>query len=104
MTGALAGWGWRSASAYDEELGVGGEQGLGEDVVEGPDPREGDHDRLVDRPPDARGAARCRHALVAADDRDDRSEQGRLHDRAPEVGDGGVGEEGRPKAGEVLVV
>src|SRR3954447_7435145 len=30
-------------SADHQDLGVGGQEGLGEHVVEGPDPREGDH-------------------------------------------------------------
>ena len=40
------------------------------------------------------------HALVTADDRDDRPEQRRLEHRAPQVGDGRVGEEGRPERAE----
>src|SRR5580765_897822 len=39
------------------DLGMGGEQGLGEDVVEGKDAEEGDHHRLVDGAADALGAA-----------------------------------------------
>src|SRR3954454_10733389 len=38
------------------DLGVGGEQGLGEHVVEREHPQEGDHHRLVDRPPHPGGA------------------------------------------------
>src|SRR5271167_2097761 len=53
-----------------EDVGVGGEQRLGEYVVERADPQERDHDRLVDRAPHPLGAAGGRHALVAADDRD----------------------------------
>src|SRR6478735_4460037 len=48
------------------------EQGLGEDVVEGKDAHEGDHDRLVHRLADPRGAAGGGHPLIGADDRDDR--------------------------------
>ena len=77
---------------------------LREHVVEGPDPREGDHDRLVHGSTDAGRAAGGGHALVAAHDRDDRAEDRGLHDRAPEVGDRGVGEEGGPEARQVLVV
>ena len=83
---------------------MGGEQRLGEHVVEGPDPREGDHDRLVHGSTDAGRTTGGGHALVAAHDRDDRAEHRGLHDRAPEVGDRGVGEEGGPEARQVLVV
>ena len=86
------------------QLGVGGEQGRGEDVVEGEDAHEGDHDRLVDGAADAGGAAGGGHPLVGADDGDDRAEQRALDHRAPEVGDRGVGEEGREEAAERLVV
>src|SRR3954470_24347600 len=82
------------------DLGVGREQRLGEDVVEGEDPEEGDHDGLVDRPPDALGAARGGHPLVAADDRDDRAEQRRLDDRPPEVGRRGVRQQRREERPE----
>src|SRR5215212_582467 len=82
-----------ASSSDHQDLGVGREQGLGEDVVEGPDPREGDHDRFVYGAPDAGRPARGGHALVAANDGDDRAEHRRLHDRAPEVCDRGVGEE-----------
>ncbi len=86
------------------QVGVGRQQGLGEDVVEGEDAHEGDHHRLVDGAADAGGAAGRGHPLVAADDRDDRPEQGALDHRAPEVGDRGVGEERREEAAERLVV
>src|SRR4029453_12308890 len=92
----------RPFSSDHQDLGVGGEEGLGEDVVEGPDPREGDHDRLVDGAPDAGRPARGGHPLVAANDGDDRAEHRRLDDAAPEVGDARVGEEGRPEAGQGL--
>ena len=65
---------------------------------------EGDHDRLVDGAADALGAAGGGHALVTADDRDDRAEQRRLDDRAPQVGRRGVVEEGRPERAERRVV
>src|SRR3954468_9244967 len=75
------------------DLRMGGEQRLGEDVVEREHAEERDHDRLVDRSAHAFGAARRGHALVAADDRDDRPEQGGLDDRPPKVNRRGVGEE-----------
>ena len=50
------------------------------------------------------GASGRSHPLVAADDGDDRAEQGALDHRAPEVGDRGVGEERREEAAERLVV
>src|SRR5262249_25857980 len=65
--------GLEARSLDHQDVRVGGEQRLGEHVVERADPEEGDHDRLVDCPADALGAARRGHALVAADDRDDRS-------------------------------
>ena len=53
---------------------MGREQRLREHVVERADPQERDHDGLVDGAPDALGAAGGGHALVTADDRDDRAE------------------------------
>ena len=94
----------RECVTWHLELGVGGEQGLGEDVVEGKDAQEGDHDRLVDRPAHPGGAPGGVHALVGADDRDDRPEQGRLQDRAPELGHRGVGEQGGEEAAQGGVV
>src|SRR3954447_7562045 len=67
------------------DFGMGGEQGLGEDVVEREHAQERDHHRLVHRSTDALGAAGRGHPLVTADDRDDRAEQGGLDDRTPEV-------------------
>src|SRR3954449_9788208 len=58
------------------DLGMGGQQRLREHVVEGKDPEEGDDDRLVDGSAHSLGAAGGVHALVTADDRDDRPEQG----------------------------
>src|ERR1700693_281864 len=60
------------------DFGVGGEQCLGERVVEREDPVERDHDRLVDRLPHALSATRRSHPLVTANDRDDRAEHRRL--------------------------
>src|SRR4051812_29353049 len=77
------------------DLWVGGEQGLGEDVVEREDAEEGDHDGLVDRSADPFRAPGRGHALVGADDRDDRPEQGRLDDRPPQVDRRGVRQQGR---------
>src|SRR5947209_11016085 len=71
------------ASLDDGDLGVGCEQGLGEYVVEGEHAEEADHDGLVDGAADALGAAGGGHALVGADDRDDRAEQRGLDDAAP---------------------
>src|SRR3954466_3187216 len=62
------------------DLGVGRQQGLREHVVEREHPERRDHHRLVDRAADALRAAGRGHALVAADDRDDRAEQGALED------------------------
>src|SRR3954471_14951913 len=56
-------------SSDHQDLGVGGEQRLGEHVVEGPDAREGDHHGLVHRSTDAGRAPGGGHALVAAHDR-----------------------------------
>src|SRR5215216_2466533 len=50
------------------DLGVRGQKGLGEDVVEGEHAEEGNHHGLVDRAADALSAAGGGHALVAADD------------------------------------
>src|SRR4051794_22084484 len=63
----------RSLRSLDvEDVGVGGQERLREDVVEREDAERGDHDRLVDRAADARRAAGGRHALVTAHDGDDR--------------------------------
>src|ERR671915_204416 len=72
-----------SLSLDHRDLGVGGEQGLGEDVVEREDAQELDHHALVHGSTHPFGAARGRHPLVTGDDRDDRSEQGRLYDGPP---------------------
>src|SRR5205085_11991104 len=61
----------RPRSSDHQDFRVGGQERLGEHVVEGPDAREGDHDRLVHGPPHAGRAAGGGHALVAAHDRDD---------------------------------
>src|ERR1700722_15702028 len=61
-----------------QDLRVGREQGLREDLVEHANREERDGPRLVDGAADALGAAGGGHALVAADDRDDRAEQHRL--------------------------
>src|SRR3954466_14482970 len=82
------------------DLGVRGEQRLREDVVEREDAQERDDDRLVHRAADALRAAGRRHALVAADDRDDRAEQGALEHRSPQVGDRCVRQEGREERPE----
>src|SRR3954451_724633 len=82
------------------DLGMGGQQRLREHVVEREHPERRDHHRLVDGPTDALRPARRRHALVTADDRDDRAEHGAFEDRPPEVRDRGVGEEGRPERAE----
>src|SRR5438309_3481179 len=58
-------------SSDHQDLGVGGEQRLREHVVEGPDARERDHDRLVHGAAHAGRPAGGGHALVAAHDRDD---------------------------------
>src|SRR5215212_3284677 len=90
-----------SLSSFDHrDLGMGGEQRLGEDVVEGEDAEELDHHALVDRPPNAFGTSRGRHSLVTGDDRDDRAEQRRLHYRSPEVRGTRVVEEGREERAE----
>src|ERR1700710_24165 len=95
----------RQRSSSDRlQFGVGRQQGLGEDVVEGEEGEERDHDRLVHRAADAGGAAGGGHALVTADDRDDRAEERALQHRAPEVGDRGLREEGGEEAAEALVV
>ncbi len=83
---------------------MGGEQRLREDVVEREDAHERDHDRLVDRGADALRTSGRIHPLVGADDRDDRPEQRRLQDRAPEVGDRRVVEEGGEEPAERLPV
>ena len=93
-----------SPSSDRLQFGVGRQQRLSEDVVEGEEAHEGDDDGLVDRAADAGGAAGGGHPLVTADDRDDRAEQGALEDRAPEVGDRGLREEGGEEASEALVV
>src|SRR4051812_32989118 len=75
------------------DLGVGGEQRLGEDVVEREHAEERDHDSLVHGSTHTLGATGGGHALVAADDRDDRPEQRGLDDRPPEVDRRGVGQQ-----------
>jgi hypothetical protein len=65
---------------------MGREQRLREDVVEREDAEDRYDDRLVDGAADPLGAARCGHALVTTDDRDDRPEQDRLDRRSPQVG------------------
>src|SRR3954470_8025029 len=47
------------------DLGMGGQEGLGEDVVEREHTEERDHDRLVHRPTHALGTAGRGHPLVA---------------------------------------
>src|SRR5215212_1365832 len=88
------------SSADDVDLGMGGEQRLGEDVVEGEDAHERYDHRLVDRAAHSLRPTGGGHALVAAHDRDDRPEQRRLEQRAPQVGRRGVREEGRPERPE----
>src|ERR1700733_1247812 len=75
---------WQSLDHQD--LRVRGEKSLREHVVEGEDRGEGEYDGLVDGAADALGAAGGGHALVAADDRDDRAVDGCLQHRAPQVG------------------
>src|SRR5262249_500659 len=75
------------------ELGMRGEQGLREDVVEREDAHEGDHHRLIDGTTHPLGASGRSHPLVGANDRDNRPEQRGLEDRPPEVRDRGVVEE-----------
>src|SRR3954453_2756470 len=82
------------------DLGMGGEQRLGEDVVEREHTQERDHHRLVDGSAHALGAAGRSHPLVTTDDRDDRPEQGGFDDRPPEVNGRGVGEEGGEERSE----
>src|SRR4051794_36791782 len=77
----------RPRSLDHRDLGVRGEQRLREHVVEREHAQEGDDDRLVHGSTHPLGATRRRHALVRADDRDDRAEQGRLHDGSPQVDD-----------------
>src|SRR5215210_4029015 len=62
------------------DLGMGGQKRLREDVVEGEDAEERDHDRLVDGSAHAGRAARSGHSLVTADDRDDRPEHQAFED------------------------
>src|SRR3954454_77296 len=82
------------------DLGVGGEQRLREHVVEREHPERRDHHRLVDGSTDTLRAARRRHPLVTADERDDRPEHRALEHRHPEVRARGVGEERRPERAE----
>src|SRR5688500_13131692 len=88
------------ASSNRLQLRMRRQQRLREDVVEGEDAHEGDDDGLVDGAADAGGAAGGGHPLVGADDGDDRAKEGALDDRAPEVGDRGVGKEGGEEAAE----
>src|SRR5688572_13328785 len=85
----------RSKASLDHaDLGMGGQQRLGEHVVEREHPQEGDDDGLVDRSTHPLGASGRIHPFVTADDRDDRPEHRALEDRSPEVGDRGVVKEG----------
>src|SRR5918995_347545 len=84
-----------SLSLDHRDLGMGGEQRLGEDVVEGEDAEELDHHALVDRPPHAFSTSGRSHPLVTGDDRDDRSEERGLHHGSPEVGGTGIVQQGR---------
>src|SRR4051794_22220284 len=77
-------------SFNDRDFRMRGEQRLGEDVVEREDAQQRGHHRLVHGAAHALGAAGRGHPLVATDDRDDRPEQGGLHDRPPEVDGRGV--------------
>src|SRR4051812_18547243 len=77
------------------DLGMRGQQRLREHVVEREDSEEGDDDGLVHRSADPLRAARGGHPLVGADDRDDRAEQGGLHDRPPQVDRRGVRQQRR---------
>src|SRR5437764_3428349 len=95
--------GWASLGDRGD-LWVRREQGLRERVVEREHAEERDHDRLVDGAPHPLGPARGGHALVTADDRDDRAEQRALDDRSPEIGRRGVVEEGGPEGSERGVV
>src|SRR5918994_345193 len=52
-----------SLSLDHRDLGMGGEQRLGEDVVEGEDAEELDHHALVDRPPHAFSTSGRSHPL-----------------------------------------
>src|SRR3954452_14851884 len=71
-----------TASLDDGDLGMGGEQRLGEDVVEREDAQELDHDALVDGSTHALGASGRSHPLVTGDDGDDRPIERRLDHRA----------------------
>src|SRR5665811_404452 len=86
------------------QFGIAGQQHGREHVEEGEDAEEGDHHALVDRAPHPRRAARGGHPLVAADDGDDPAEQGAHQDRAPDVGDQRVGEEGGEEPAQRLAV
>src|SRR6476659_7996724 len=93
------------ASAWDRgDLGVRGEQRLGERVVEREDAQEGDHDSLIHGAPHPLGPAGRGHPLVTADHGDDRPEQGGLDHRAPKVGGLRVVEERREEGAERRVV
>src|SRR4051794_2738137 len=66
----------RSLRSLDvDDVGVRGQQRLREHVVEREHAERGDDHGLVDRAPHARRATGRGHALVAADDGDDRAEQ-----------------------------
>src|SRR5947209_8163960 len=92
-------------SSWDRgDLRMGGEQRLGERVVEREDAQERDDDRLVDSAPHPLGTARRGHALVTADHGDDRPEQGGLDHRAPQVRGLGVVEERGEERPERCVV
>src|SRR5918994_2699392 len=87
-----SGSGWRARGACERslsldhrDLGMGGQQRLREDVVEGEDAQELDHDPLVHGPTHPLRAAGRGHPLVTGDDRDDRAEQRGLDDGSPQV-------------------
>ena len=77
-------------SLDDRDLGVGGEQRLGEDVVEREDAEELDDHALIHRPPDALGAPRRGHPLVTGTTAMIAPNRVGLHHRAPQVGDRGL--------------
>src|SRR5919112_1108340 len=68
----------RSGSLDHRDLWMGGQQGLGEDVVEREDAEELDHHALVHGSTHAFGTARGCHPLVTGDHRDDRPVERRL--------------------------
>src|SRR5215207_3646666 len=90
----------RPFSLDHRDFGMGGQQGLGEDVVERKDAEELDHHALVHGAAHALRPSRDGHPLVTGDDRDDCAEHDCLHDRAPEIGDRGVVEQGGEEGAE----